>query len=410
MEWALRHMRGSDGQCGNANFTWRLVSRHFHPKVIWWHGYGVYIGSANLTDPAWNANCEAGVVILEPELDGAELRQPLVDFFADVHSQSVELTQPLYKDAELLLEAHREMEALRRKLKAEFDASATGGMLGRSSLASVTKQPRESSRRIDFLKEWGETLNNLFLIQSRLAEPKNRPCWVPADASPGIHTDQFLHAYYYDQVREGKNYPVEEYFRTHRSNPAAALDSALDWWRSTPAAPSMEEKVFLDWAPTHRELLTKDRLAKMTEAEFVRIARRVHSLNNHAKHKSPDEVFGEEFDEAEHSGTSAKCDLFCQQLYYERNVLNWQPPRLLSYLLFGGPPDKVPERLYDCLYDPRYKMRGLSISSLGEFVGYGLPDHYPPRNDRTNKALRALGFDVRVRTPTRSDSFARAAR
>ncbi len=75
LDWANKRMKT------DANLTWRLVGSFYHPKVIWWRGYGVYIGSANLTDAAWNSNSEAGVVVLESELDVAELRQPLEDFF-----------------------------------------------------------------------------------------------------------------------------------------------------------------------------------------------------------------------------------------------------------------------------------------------------------------------------------------
>jgi hypothetical protein len=35
-------------------------------------------------------------------------------------------------------------------------------------------------------------------------------------------------------------------------------------------------------------------------------------------------------------------------------------------------------------------------STLGEAVGWARPDDYPPRNNRTNKALRALGHDVKL--------------
>ena len=35
----------------NPNFLCYLIGSHYHPKVIWWHGYGVYIGSANLRLP-----------------------------------------------------------------------------------------------------------------------------------------------------------------------------------------------------------------------------------------------------------------------------------------------------------------------------------------------------------------------
>ena len=59
-----------------------LVNGHFHPKVIWWHGCGAYIGSANLTHAAWFNNVECGVFYEESELAalgiGPELDQLFV--------------------------------------------------------------------------------------------------------------------------------------------------------------------------------------------------------------------------------------------------------------------------------------------------------------------------------------------
>jgi len=51
----------------------RLVYGNFHPKVIWWHGYGAYIGSANLTHKGWFNNIEVGVFCDEKELQESQV-------------------------------------------------------------------------------------------------------------------------------------------------------------------------------------------------------------------------------------------------------------------------------------------------------------------------------------------------
>lgn len=392
MEWACKRMKA------NGNLTWKLLGSYYHPKVIWWRGYGVYIGSANLTDAAWNSNCEAGIVILESELDAGEHRQQIEDFFTELSAQAVTLTDAIYAEAERLAEYEAEIDSIRQKMDAEFKASEAGKQLARKSLSDVKKRPSGEAKKSDFLREWSSTLDRLKFIQGRLAS--NRPEWVPVDVSPGIHTDQFLHAYYYTQVREGQNYPVEERYNANCANPVAALDSAIDWWRSTAQAPSSEDMVFRDWAPAHRELLTPERLARMTEAEFVRVARRIHSTNNFAKRQRREDVFDND-ELANDPDTERKRDAFCEQLYYRRNLLGWQPPQVLRHLLFGGSVGEVPARLFECLHPP-YKIAGLDLSSLGEFIGCGLPNDYPPRNDRTNKALRSLGWDVHVRSPNQA--------
>lgn len=396
LRWANQEMKTK------ANLTWRLVASFYHPKVIWWRGYGVYVGSGNLTDAAWNSNIEAGVVLLESELDAADLRQPLEDFFADVHEESIPLDDTVCAEAEKLMERHIEMERLRRELAAQFKKSETGRKLSSDSLSDITRKPAADRRRTTFLNEWSETLNYLHLVQAKLNEPGNRPAWVPADVSPGIHTDQFLHAYYYSKVREGRSFPVEQHHRENQANPEHALRAAVQWWRETPNAPSSEEKVFNEWVPVHRELLVPERLDRMTSAEFVRVMRRVHAANNYAKRQRPEDVFDEEELTAD-PATEVKLDHYFAQLYSERNLLNWSPPRLLKHLFFGGPVASVPARLYECLQSP-HKIAGLDWSTLGELVGWALPDTYPPRNDRTNKALRALGWNVQVRNPNREIS------
>jgi hypothetical protein len=134
----------------------------------------------------------------------------------------------------------------------------------------------------------------------------------------------------------------------------------------------------------------------MSSKDFVRVARCVHSINNHAKHQRPGDFLDD--DDQPTATTDAKCDVFCEALYGRINGYGWNPPRLLQYLLFDGPSEEIPERLFNCLESP-YHIQGLKSSSLGELIGCALPDIYPPRNDRTNKALRALGWNVHVHSP-----------
>jgi len=69
---------------------------------------------------------------------------------------------------------------------------------------------------------------------------------------------------------------------------------------------------------------------------------------------------------------------------------------LLRHVLYGGSNEQLPERLWQAVTDPKWKIDGLGISALGELVGWALPDRFPPRNGRTSKALRSLGYDVTV--------------
>lgn len=73
----LRHLL----RCEQRNVFCKLVPDVLHAKVIWWRGYGAYIGSANLTDRAWMTNIEFGVFLSEAELEAGRAIGELEIFF-----------------------------------------------------------------------------------------------------------------------------------------------------------------------------------------------------------------------------------------------------------------------------------------------------------------------------------------
>ena len=74
-----------------------LAPNFFHAKIIWFVGYGVYIGSHNLTDRAWNKNIEAGCFFTQSEIIRDSMDKELEDFFSYVNSKSTELNQAAYE-------------------------------------------------------------------------------------------------------------------------------------------------------------------------------------------------------------------------------------------------------------------------------------------------------------------------
>ena len=51
-----------------------------------------------------------------------------------------------------------------------------------------------------FVTEWFATLQILRDIAGTISRDENRPRWLPSDVPMGAQADQFLHAYYYNQV------------------------------------------------------------------------------------------------------------------------------------------------------------------------------------------------------------------
>ena len=87
---------------------------------------------------------------------------------------------------------------------------------------------------------------------------------------------------------------------------------------------------------------------------------------------------------------------FAEWLYRQKSPNGRRAVDAINYTLYGGGEDDIPQRIFESTFDSNNAVPRLGVSSLGEIVGWARPDFSPPRNNRTNKALRALGYDVKV--------------
>ena len=108
-------------KAGPLVFNPRLIKGHFHSKIIWWHGFGAYIGSANLTSNAWFTNVECGVFFEEAEILGQQLQTDLELQFAYLRKNSTPVTSELVKALDKLGAAERASYVAQQKLKDQFD-------------------------------------------------------------------------------------------------------------------------------------------------------------------------------------------------------------------------------------------------------------------------------------------------
>lgn len=189
-----------------------LVPDILHAKLIWWSGYGVYIGSANLTDRAWNKNIEAGIFLTEAELESGGTLEEIERFFVTLAAQPE--VRPLTE--EIILE----QEALAQKLRATKNRLAEIGQQGRSlpkwegMKFTPDKQPSNEKHRRAFLDEWNSALTYLRAIAEQVED--YRPPWLEEGIPATWHSDQFLHAYYYQRVTGGRGHP---YLTFHEVRP-----------------------------------------------------------------------------------------------------------------------------------------------------------------------------------------------
>lgn len=375
------------------DFTIRIVPDIFHPKVIWWHGFGAYIGSANLTRLAWSGGIEAGLFVTEDELVQHGLDDGLIEFFQQVDDQSYPISEEflaLVRAIESQNAAlYREQDNSRKRLD---EARQALGIKKLSSLFDITRGASADRRRADFLNEWNATIQSLRDIASRMES--YRPAWISGSSPDGAQADQFLHAYFYNRVKMGAQSGFQKLYLQNRSRKEAALTEALEWWKALPGPPSGEKVMLEVRLPELQDLLRKNRVLSLDSNELAEVCLRVHAIYNHARQASYASLGMREPEQFKPA--DEKVREFGVWLHGQKSPQGRTALETIHYVLYGGPDAGIPHRIFESSFSVPNKVPRLSVSSLGEIVGWVRPDFSPPRNNRTNKALRALGYDVKV--------------
>lgn len=380
------------------NVHCRLVCGYYHPKVIWWRGYGAYIGSANLTKRAWWQNVECGVFCTEDELAEQGLAEDLEVLFSHLEEVSTPLKDELLEALQAL---DQSASTRARQRRIEQLQHVLGALPKNQPLDRVpAKGVRPNRRKLKFIKEWNATLQTLRDLGNRLSQDGRRPVWLPKDrhVPVAVHCDQLLHAYYYAVVLrtddEGRSVEkVENQFQENSAAPLAAFERAVEWWVQLKQPPYGEDTYILESAPSLTEAFSSANLPALTEERFCELALYVNSFRTHAR-QVQNSVYGlpPEHRESEEERTKR----LARRVWTSRSVSGRTFPELLSFVLHGRAPATMEERIWVAVSQPEWMIEHFKLSSIGELVGWALPEQYPPRNNRTNKALRSLGFPVRL--------------
>lgn len=370
----------------SARFQCRLVQHH-HAKVIWWREYGLYVGSANLTNSAWYKNVEAGCFFPESEISD-EMAADIRELFDLLDRNSTPLTEEL-------------LAAMRKRAKQiassqlpsdEFWSSPSFNKW--TGLNQAGKRKVVDQRREAFLTEWHSTLQLLRTIGERVSEPENRPSWIDANAPAGAQGDQFLHAHYYERTFDKRRALYAEHYEQNKHDPDGSLQGAISWWRSLLKAPSEEDVMLNSTAPALRKMLSAEAIDKMSYEEFREICMGIHAIKDYARRVANKAVSLKE-DGTKYS-IPTKVDALSSRIWNDSSAGGHSVRELMKFVLYEGTEAQLPERLWSAVHDQNWKIEGLGVSALGELVGWALPDRFPPRNGRTSKALKSLGYDVKV--------------
>lgn len=268
------------------NVFCKLVPDCLHSKIIWWKGYGAYIGSANLTERAWYTNIESGIFLTESDLYSSNLIEQLEEFFDNLASldSCVDLSKDIIDEQRQLLKLKIELEKKERNIIKKRKIPEWGGV------SFIDNKKTKDKRKESFHKEWESTFSIIENISGQIND--YRPVWISEDTPKFWQTDQFLHAYYYNIVRQKDNtYPYEDYHRTNSKNPQAALMSMLSWWKDQSVPPSHEDTNLGINAPYIREHLSNTHINSLTKDSLHKIFFYTHATMDHVLKMSA-ETFG----------------------------------------------------------------------------------------------------------------------
>ena len=375
-------------------YTCKLVE-NFHPKVLWFEGYGAYIGSANLTNLGWYNNIELGTWFINDDLLKFNFIEELENFFSKVEEESNPLTKELLNKIQSCENISKEFYKEKQKLEETF-RKIVSPTLSRNfkGLTMVSQRDTEKKQKEKFLEEWNSTLTQLRQISREIIKDENRPKWVKAEVPSGVQIDQFLHAFYYNQVKPGNKSQHENFHEKNKKNPMVALRKTMEWWSSQEQSNFEDEyKMMYYTSPLIKDKLSSEKILSLSESEFVEVLSKVYAFRTAARQTPNKEL---NLDDKTHLNIDERAKKVAQWLYQQKNSKGMGPKEILNYTLHKGSIDDIPQRIWEVIFIEEWHLSRFGLSTIGEIVGWVMPNDFPPRNGRTSKALYALGFNVKI--------------
>jgi len=182
---------------------------NFHPKVIYFENYGLYIGSLNMTKNGLYNNVEAGVLIEENEIT-PEMRLEIQSFFNFLRKKSIPISiddiETLDEYIEEIKNDEDEIEKKKTSIDELFKEKFQHLFLLKDGVTDwgKTKKDTEAKNKLLFLQEWRETQNSISIVHNEILKIYNRLSWINEKADPKIVTDQLLQSYYYLMLRKSE--------------------------------------------------------------------------------------------------------------------------------------------------------------------------------------------------------------
>lgn len=156
--------------------------------------------------------------------------------------------------------------------------------------------------------------------------------------------------------------------------------------------PSNEDHNCHERAPVIHELLSKENIGYLAVESFDEICKANHSTADHVKRIRLETVGIDNapvpFDQ--------RVEAFAEWLWGKKNHSVQTFKELLVYVMDSGKPEDIVDRLFEAAYSEKRKFSHYGINQISEMSGWARPELCPPRNGKTSKGLRALGYNVKI--------------
>lgn len=131
-------------------------------------------------------------------------------------------------------------------------------------------------------------------------------------------------------------------------------------------------------------------MRELTKEELITVFNQNHTARNHAR-QMKNSVF--DLPKDFKADINERVEFYVDWLLKQKSKGNLNVQEIMQYLLFDDNIN-LEERVYNTIYNPKYHIEHFGRSIVGELIGWGRPEITHLRNNRVNKGLRALGFNV----------------
>jgi len=356
---ALKSILGQEG------IQVRFVNDHsFHPKLYIFLESCAVVGSSNLTDPALKTNQEINITV-EPTNDDYF---DLLSLFQCWWDQAKVLNEERLKEYTDIYEKYREKKDNESLI--EKDLQEKQGRVTIKNIERGLRKPSSSEIYLEGYRAKYQEFYDAYQTVEKIYSTTGRRRHDEAVLPLRLEIDSYF-SFVREELGKKDTYLHEPLLRGEELE--EKIRTTIERWFESPWDWLDQEIVPKRYPTIQRILGSPESIKEASIDEIVEALSTCHSFYDRYRfYRGGHETHVMDFKE--------KND-------------NEQVKKTLNYLLFGE--DDFVRRMGCCIYDQAYKLNQFGESNVQEVLGWVNDQNIPICNNRTLKALRYLGFDVK---------------